>query len=75
MSLTTIVPRKNCPRNNNSSVPLQMVIYREDGPPDDQNQGDEGARIVASDQVDDPASSVLFGSFKNGRLQRGLFPV
>ena len=35
-----------------------MVIYKEDGPPDDQNQGDGGARIVANDHPDDPASSV-----------------
>ena len=26
-----------------------MVIFKEDGPPDDQNQGDGGARIVAND--------------------------
>ena len=44
--------------NNFSSVPLQMVIYKEDGPPDDQNQGDGGARIVANDHSDDPASSI-----------------
>ena len=69
MSLTTIVPHDNCstqqlflstfvPRNNYSSVPLQMVIYKEDGPTDDQNQGDGGARIVANDHPGDPASSV-----------------
>ena len=62
MSLTTIVP-------------LQMVIYKEDGPPDDQNQGDGGARIVANDHPYDPASSVLLllRSFANGLLQRGRF--
>ena len=80
--LTTIVPRDNCfmqqlflltigLRNNYSSVPLQMVIYKEDGPPDDQNQEDGGARIVANDHLDDPASSVLLRSFANGHLQRG----
>ena len=84
MSLTTIVPRDNCstrqlflstivPRNNYSSVPLQMVIYKEDGPPDDQNQGDGGARIVANDHLDDMASSVLLRSFANGHLQKGRF--
>ena len=50
MSLTTIVPR-----DNYSSVPLQMVIYKEDGPPDDQNQG---RSIFANDHPDDLASSV-----------------
>ena len=65
MSLATIVPR-----NNHSSVPLQMVIYKEEGPPDDQNQGDGGARIVAND-LDDQSSSVLLHSFANGHLQRG----
>ena len=63
------VPHDNCsswqlfnsliiPRDNYSSVPLQMVICKEDGRPDDQNQGDGGARIVANDHLDDPASSV-----------------
>ena len=46
-----------------SSVPLQMVIWKEDCPPNDQNQRDGGARIVANDHLDDPASSVLFHSF------------
>ena len=41
-----------------SSIPLQMVICKEDGSLDDQNQGDEGARIVANEQLDGPASSV-----------------
>ena len=35
-----------------------MVIYKEDGPPDDQNQGDGGAQIVVNDHPDDLASSV-----------------
>ena len=35
-----------------------MVIYKEDGPLDDQNQGDGGAGIVANDRLKDPASSV-----------------
>ena len=48
-----------------------MVIYKEDDPPDDQNQGDGGARIIANDHLDDPASSVLLSSFANGCLQRG----
>merc|ERR1712004_847250 len=38
-----------------SSVPLQMVICKEDCPPNDQNQRDGGARIVANDHLDDPA--------------------
>ena len=46
-----------------SSVPLQMVICKEDGSPDDQNQRDGGARIVTNDNLDDPASSVLLCSF------------
>ena len=49
-----------------SSVPLQMVICKEDGSLDDQNQRDRGARIVANDHLDDPASSVLLCSFANG---------
>ena len=35
-----------------------MVICKEDGRPDDQNQGDGGSQIVANDHPDDPASSV-----------------
>ena len=35
-----------------------MVICKEDCPSDDQNQRDGGARIVANDHLDDPASSV-----------------
>ena len=42
-----------------SSVPLQMVICKEDGSPDEKKQGDGGAGIVANDHPDDPASSVL----------------
>ena len=49
-----------------SSVPLQMDVYKEDCPPDEQNQKDGGARIVAKDHLDDPASSVLLHSFANG---------
>ena len=56
-----------------SSVPLQMVICKEDCPSDDQNQRDGGAQIVASDHLNDPASSVLLHSFANGHLQRGRF--
>ena len=41
-----------------SSVPLQMVICKEDGSPDDQNQGDGGAQIVVNDHPDDTALSV-----------------
>ena len=77
--LATIVPCDNCsprqlflstivPRNNYSSVPLEMVSYKEDGPPDDQNQGNGGAQIVANDHPDDPASSVLLCFFANGHL-------
>ena len=35
-----------------------MVICKEDGPPDDQNRGDGGARIVANNHPDALASSV-----------------
>ena len=42
-----------------SSIPLQMVICKEDGSPDDQNQRDGGAGIVANDHPNNPASSVL----------------
>ena len=35
--LATIIPL-----DNYSSVLLQMVFYKEDGPPDDQNQGNRG---------------------------------
>ena len=52
------VPRNNVPHSN-CSVPLQMVISKEDGPLDDQNQRDELAQIVANEHLDDPASSVL----------------
>ena len=55
-----------------SSIPLQMVICKEDGSLDDQNQRDRGARIVANDHLDDPATSVLLRSFANDHLQRGL---
>ena len=41
-----------------SSLPLQMVICKEDDSPDDQKQGDEGAGIVANDHPDDPVSSI-----------------
>ena len=41
-----------------SSVPLQMVICKEDGSLDDQNQGDGGEGTVANDHTVDPASSV-----------------
>ena len=82
--LATIVPRNNCstrqlllstinPRDNYSSVLLQMVFYKEDGPPDDQNQGNGGATIVANDRPDDPASFMLLRSFANGHLQKGRF--
>ena len=54
-----------------SSVPLQMVICKEDSSSYDQNQGDGGEGIVANDHPEDPASSVLLGSFVNGNLQRG----
>ena len=47
-----------------------MVICIEDGPPNDQNQWDGGARIVASDHKDDPSSSVLLRFFANGHLQK-----
>ena len=84
MSLTTIVPRDTCslrqlflativPCDNYSSVPLQMVVYKEDGPPDDKNQWDGGEGTVANDHLEDPATSVLFRSFANGHLQRGWF--
>ena len=34
-----------------SSVPMQMIICKEDGSPDDQKQGDEGAGIVATFEI------------------------
>ena len=46
------------------------ALEEEDGPPDDQNQGDGGAWIVANDHPDDLAYSVLLRSFENGHLQR-----
>ena len=74
------VPRDNCSLRQlflmtivSRVVPLQMVICKEDCPPDGQNQGDEGARIVANDHLDDSAFSVLLHSFANGHLQRGWF--
>ena len=42
-----------------SSVPLKMVICKKGAFPDDQNQRDGGAGIVANDHLDDPASSFL----------------
>ena len=39
-------------------IPLQMIICKKDDSPDDQNQGDGGAGIVANDQPDDPVPSV-----------------
>ena len=61
MSFTTIVPLHNC--NTYSSDPLQIVNYKENGPQDDQNQGDRGARIVANDHPGDLAPFVLLRSF------------
>ena len=52
-------------------VPLQMAVCKEDCPSDEKNQRDRGAGIVANDQLDDLASSVLLRSFANGHLQRG----
>ena len=66
--LVTIAPRDKC-----SSIPLQMFICTEDGPLDDQNQGDVEAWTVANNYPDDLASSVLLWTFENGHLQRGRF--
>ena len=41
-----------------SSVPLKMVVCKEDGSPYDQNQGDAEAEIVSNDHPEDPASSI-----------------
>ena len=41
-----------------SSVPLQMVVCKEDCPSDDQNQRKGGAQILENDHLDDLASSV-----------------
>ena len=41
-----------------SSVPLKKVVCKEDSSPDDQNQKDRGAGILANDHPDDSASSV-----------------
>ena len=46
-----------------SSVPLQMVICKEDGSADDQNQGDGGAGIVSNDHPEDPATSLPLQMF------------
>ena len=53
-----------------SSVPLQMVICKEDGSPYDQNQGDGGEGIVANDHSEDLASSVLLRSFAKRTVLR-----
>ena len=55
-----------------------MVIYKEDCPQNDQNQRDRGARIVANDHLDDPASYVplilvIVGHLQRGQSQRRLF--
>jgi len=42
------------------SISLQMVICKEDGSLDNQNQGVGGAGIVANDHLDDLAHSVPF---------------
>ena len=65
MFLSTIAP---C--NNYSSDPLQIVNYKEDGPQDDQNQGDRGARVVANDHPGDLASFVLLHSFAKRTVLR-----
>ena len=55
----TIVPLDNC-----SSWQLFLAtinpafLYKEDGPPNDKNQGGGGARIVTNDHPYDPASFV-----------------
>ena len=58
------------PLDNFSSVLLQIVFYKEDGPPDDQNEGNGGARMVAHDHRDDPASFVLLRSFAKRTVLR-----
>ena len=58
------------PLDNFSSVLLQIVFYKEDGPPDDQNEGDGGARMVAHDHRDHPASFVLLRSFAKRTVLR-----
>ena len=40
-----------------------MVICKEDGSVDDQNQGDGGEGIVSNDNPEDPATSVPFQMF------------
>ena len=42
------------PLSSCSFVPLQMIICKEDGSQDDQNQGDGGDGDVANDHPEDP---------------------
>ena len=69
------VPCSSVPRNK---LPRDNVPRKEDGSPDDQNQGDRGARIVANDHLDDPASYVplilvIVGHLQKGQSQRRIF--
>ena len=72
--LSTIVPLDNCSSRQLFLATINPpFLYKEDGPPNDQNQGDGGAQIVANDHPYNPASSVLLRSFANDHLQRGRF--
>ena len=53
-----------------SAVPLQMVICKEDGSQDDQNQGDGVVGIATNFHLDDPASSLLLRSFAKRTVLR-----
>ena len=55
-----------------------LVICKEDGPNDNQNERGGAARIVANDHLDDPASYVplilvIVGHLQRGQSQRQLF--
>ena len=55
--LLQMIIRMVCPAPC-SAVFLQMVICKEDGSLDDQNQGDGGEGIVANDHLEDSVSSI-----------------
>ena len=70
--LSTIFPHDNCSlRQLFKATIVPPFLCKGDCPSDDENQRNWGARIVANDHLDDPASSVLFRLFTNGHLQRG----
>ena len=50
-----------------SAVPLQMVICKEDGSQDDQNQGDGVVGIATNFHLDDPAPPCFSVPLQRGR--------